>query len=102
MTDELFLIMDGVPAGFVELCWLSDYRRFGVSMGELYNPVTHQCGVSFKKGRPGSKGRLLKSIIILDPNPEINEATEAEARKAFLAIEAEFGIPVEASKYAVN
>lgn len=94
--DEKFRIVEGKPAGFLELCWSSDYQKFGVSIGNLLNPFTHQAGVSFKKGRRGSQGRLFKSLIILNPNENDEEA----AKKAFLQVEAEFGIPLEASKYA--
>lgn len=81
-------IMDGVPGGMVAIYWYKDYRKFGVSMQQLYDVTKKErVGVQFRKGEK------VKSIILS------GNTTMKQARQKFLEIEKEFGIPLEASKY---
>ena len=89
---NMIRIEDGKPAGFVQLFWINDYKKYGVMMEQLINPSTNVPGILFKKGD-------LRKSIILDLEGVPEDKLFTIARDRFLEIEAMFGIPISNSKY---
>lgn len=78
------------PEGFLQLYWLGDLNKYGITTHQIYNPFTNHLGLGFIKNG--------KRKYIIVPNA-YTESEEQEFYLQIWKIEESFGVPKEESLY---